>query len=428
MAARLRLSRSGFSAGPDRAWVTRTETLLFCVAVWSVVGGCGHGGTRERRAGPVTDTDLEVRRAGFVRETLLTGELEAEQAEVLAAPDVNIWPLTVRSLAEDGATVKQGEVVAEFDNTQLLSNLEDLRTQRLEAKNLLVSRRARAAAEISEAMFEVERQRATLEKAEIATSVPEEILSSREYAELQLALQRALLGLSEAEQALASVRDAGAADIRIQQLALEKARDAAKRAESSIGQLSLRAPRDGIAVRATNSREARPVRVGDAVWPGLAVARLPDLETLYLKARLFDVDDGRVAEGQRVWSTLDAFPETRIEGRVRTIDAVADETSPFSARRVFDVTIDFDQVDTERLRPGMSAKVVIEGERVEDALLVPREALDLSSEEALVGLVDGSLVAVELGPCDARFCVVLDGLEAGIRLRSLRGRSAETRG
>ena len=293
----------------------------------------------------MADTDLEVRRAGFVRETLLTGELEAEQAEVLAAPDVNIWPLTVRFLAEDGATVKQGEVVAEFDNTQLLSNLEDLRTQALEAKNLLVSRRARAAAEISEAMFEVERQRATLEKAEIAASVPEEILSSREYAELQLALERALLGLSEAEQALASVRDAGAADIRIQQLALEKARDAAKRAESSIGQLSLLAPRDGIAVRATNSRESRPVRVGDAVWPGLAVARLPDLETLYLKARLFDVDDGRVAEGQRVWSTLDAFPETRIEGRVRTIDAVADETSPFSARRVFDVTIDLDQID-----------------------------------------------------------------------------------
>ena len=369
---------------------------------------------------------LEVRRGEFVERTLLTGELQAEEAVVLAAPNVNIWPLTVRHLVDDGAPVSQGDVVVEFDNSQLLSNLEDVRTGVIEASNLLASQRSRVAAEISEATFEVERRRATVEKAEITAAVPEEILSSRGYAGSQLDLQRARLNLAEAEQALGSVREAGKADIRIQQIVLERARDASLRAEVSMERLSLRATRDGVLVRGTNPMEARAVRAGDAVWPGLAVAQLPDLETLFVRARLFDVDDGRIAAGQRAWAVLDAFPKTRIGGQVREIDAVAEETGPSSARRFFDVTIDLDEVDPLRMRPGMSVKVVVEGEPVRDALLVPREALDLSGEGALAALGEGDWAEVSLGSCDARQCVVLEGLEEGTTLR--RRETARTTG
>jgi hypothetical protein len=60
---------------------------------------------------------------------------------------------------------------------------------------------------------------------------------------------------------------------------------------------------------------------------------------------------------------------------------------------------------------------VVEGEPIEDVLLVPREALDLSGDTALAALADGPWVEVGLGSCDARHCVVLDGLEEGSRLR-----------
>lgn len=390
--------------------------LLAC-AVLSV-GGCSETSAKGEPDG-TAGRGLEVRRASLVETILLTGELQAEESVILSAPNVNIWPLTVRYIAEDGAAVSKGDVVVEFDNSQLVSNLEEVRTMALEASNLLASQRSRVAAEVSEAAFEVERRRAVAEKAEIAAAVPAEILSSREYAESQLALKRARLDLSEAEKALESVQVAGEADVRIQQIALESARDAALRAEASMEKLSLQATRDGIAVRASNRRQARPMRAGDAAWPGLAVARLPDLETLFVKARLFDVDDGRVSPGQRVWATLDAFPETRIAGRVRVIDAVAEETNPFSARRFFDVTIDLDDVDPLRMRPGMSVKVVIEGELLENVLLVQREALDLSGETALARRADGDWVEIGLGACDARQCVVLDGLEQGERLRRI---------
>ena len=48
-------------------------------------------------------------------------------------------------------------------------------------------------------------------------------------------------------------------------------------------------------------------------------ARLPDMDTLFVRARLFDVDDGRLKAGQHVRARLDAFPDKVYGGRVREV-------------------------------------------------------------------------------------------------------------
>ena len=402
----------------------KAASTLILVVVAVTASGCLDLGARAApQAQSTGGQGLVVRRGDFAESVLLTGEVEAEEAEILTAPNVNIWPLTLRFVSEEGAAVSKGEVVVEFDNSQLFSNIEDMRTQAIEASNLLVSERSRVAAEVAEASFKVEQRRAEVEKAELAAWVPAEILSEREYAEAQLALRRAHLGLEEAELALEAAREAGQADVRIQQIALDTARDAASRAEASIEKLSLRAPRDGIVVRGTNPREGRPIRAGDTVWPGLSVAQLPDLDSLFVKARLFDVDDGCVSVGQKVHATLDAFPKLELEGSIRAVSAVAAEAGAFSARRYFDVTIDLDEIDPVRMRPGMSVKLVVEGELIQNALLVPREALVFSSELTKAAEATGELVEVEVGPCNARFCVVRDGLDEGSKLGRVTTRS-----
>lgn len=360
---------------------------------------------------------LVTERGTLIPTHLLTGELEAEEALALTAPNVDIWPLTVRYLAEDGAEVAAGEVVVEFDNSQLVSNLEDLRIQATEADNRLASERSRVAAEVASAAFEVERKRAELDKARIDASVPAELVAEREHAEAQLALKRAELALVGAEQALATARRTGEADIRLQEIALDRARDAARRTRASIDELSLRAPRAGILVRGSNPMEGRSVRVGDTVWPGLTVASLPDLATLLVRARLFDVDDGRIAAGQTVVASLDAFPELVLRGAVRSLEAVAHELGPESPRRFFDVTVDLDQIDPRRMRPGMSVKLLVESEPLVDVLLVPRQAVLFSEAAPRVAMAGGDLASVVLGSCTARACVVVEGLEAGSELR-----------
>ena len=80
-----------------------------------------------------------------------------------------------------------------------------------------------------------------------------------------------------------------------------------------------------------------------------------------------------------------------------------------------------DGIDPRLLRPGMSAKVEVLGEPVEDALLVPRAALDLAADEPRVRLPGGGWEAVELGPCNPTHCVVAAGLEPGQRLAHAAG-------
>lgn len=352
--------------------------------------------------------DLEVR-------VLLTGELVAEDAVLLDAPNVNIWPLQLRWLSEDGGEVKAGDRVVEFDSSQLTSNLEELRVQRISAATRLSSLTSQAAAEEAQAEFDLEQSRGNLQKARLENEASR-LLAPIEKQRKELDLRRAELELEEAERKLESTRSSNRAEIEIQRIALEKAHDAVTQAENGIGKLTLQAPRDGILIVEEDRREGRTFQIGDNVWPGRTVARLPDLSTLIVEAQVFDVDDGRVVAGTPATATLDAFPDEVFAGRVRQIDRIARDSGILSQRRFFFARIDLDDVDPARMRPGMSVKVEIATIH-EGVLLVPRTSLDWSaSEGARVRLAGGGWQSVTLGPCNASACAVEDGLAEATEL------------
>jgi multidrug efflux pump subunit AcrA (membrane-fusion protein) len=91
-----------------------------------------------------------------------------------------------------------------------------------------------------------------------------------------------------------------------------------------------------------------------------------------------------------------------------------------SLRRNFDLVVEFDKLDPERMRPGLSARVVIQRETAGDALLVPRAALDFTDPKTTRALLaDGQLRPVTLGGCNAHDCVVRGGLTAGQKLAAV---------
>lgn len=360
---------------------------------------------------------LVVEKGEFIARILLTGELKAEDAVPMIAPNANIWPLPVRWAAEDGVEVAEGDLVVEFDSSQLTTNLEQLKVQGLEAESELISTMARVASEIDEAEFELERQKAEVAKARLDAEVPARLLADRDYENRQLALKRAELQLEGAERRLDNAQKAGKADIELSRIKLAKAINEIESAEAGIAKLTLRAPRDGILILSENPMEGRTVRPGDSVWPGMKVAEMPDLTSLAVEARLFDVDDGRVRPGQTVEAWLDAFPDRRYTGRVREVEEMANEAGRFSLRRFFNVKIALDKVDTDLMRPGMSVKLLIEDEPLADVLLVPRPALDRTAGEPRAATAGGGYVPVELGPCNALHCVARSGLEEGDELR-----------
>lgn len=359
--------------------------------------------------------ELAARRGDVVVRTLLSGELVAAEAVALAAPNIGIWPLQIRWLAANGEPVRAGEPVIEFDNSQLVSRLEELRLRVTEAVNRLDSLEASTAVEIAEAAMALEEATGQLEKARLKTEVPAELVAAAQREKDLLELRRAELELEGARERHESVRRAKRAEIAIQRLALEQAATELARAEENLERAVLRAPRDGIVILEENNQEGRPFRAGDTAFPGSVLARLPDLSTLYVEGRLFDVDDGRIVAGAPVTATLDAFPDQPLRGRVRQIDAAAREPDRFSSRRFFRTHVDLELVDPERMRPGMSVKVVVD-EPYEDVLTVPRRSLRWRETGAEARLARGDWRAVELGPCDAVVCVLESGLEEGTEL------------
>lgn len=367
--------------------------------------------------------ELEVGRGEFVGRLLLTGELVAEDAVVLVVPNANIWPVTVRWLEQDGAEVGEGDTVVEFDNSQLASSLETLERSAEEAANQLASLQATVRGEEIEAEFTFERQKAELEKARLDAGVPASLLSEQEFEERRLAHERAQIGFEEAKRALELKRSSARARLEKQRVALVKARRAGQRAREGIELLTMRAPRNGILLVSDNDEEGRPFQSGDITWPGRTIARLPELSSMIVDARLYDVDDGRIHPGMPVTAVVDAFPEVDLRGEVIEVSDIANVTSQRSLRRVFATRVRLDGLDLERMRPGMSVKVVVEDRR-QDVLLVPRAALGWAESEAGGAVVarrpGGELEAVEIGPCDRQVCVLENGLSEGATLSRYR--------
>lgn len=358
-----------------------------------------------------------VERGSVTQTILLTGELEAENAVQLLTPRTENWQIAIKWLAEDGAAVKKGDRVVEFDNSSVIEKLGDLEVKVVEAGVELETQQAETAVQVAEKQFEVETQKTAVAKAKLDSTVPAELVSRREVQDFKIALQRAEVAQVSAKRDLDSLRGGGRLDEQVKRVTYEKALRAYKAAGEQLDALALTAPRDGIVLIGKEPREGRKLQIGDNAWPGLAVAELPDLSKTLVKATLSDVDDRRVVGGMKVTCTVDAFPDIPLSGFVRSVSAVAQSPSRESTRQAFTVVIELDNDLPEQMRPGLSVKVEVPSEVLQDSLLVPRAGLHFSEDAATALLEDGREVEVTVGACDAQRCAALSGLSEGDRVR-----------
>lgn len=391
-----------------------------------LMGGCAGADLSEAAATPAAASSEPsadgapshaVARRGELRDTLLlTGELRAAQAVDLIVPRTPRWRLQLRWMVDDGTAVEAGDRVVEFDSTEFTSDLEEKKLSLREQENELERLRAEGEVTVAERQLAIEQKEVALAKARLEADVPRELLAERDYEDAQLALRRAELELAKAEEELESARAEQQAELAVKRIEIDKARREIEAAERALEAVTLTAPEAGIFVVEEHRWEGRKIQEGDMVFAGMTVARLPDLTTMEVDARLSDVDDGRVRPGMEATCTLDAYPEQSYPCRVTSVAPVARESDRSSLLRFFDVGLELLEDDPQRMRPGMSVKVEVVGRSLPDVLLAPRRALDERAEPPRARLRDGGVVEVELGPCNAHDCVVLDGLTEGQEL------------
>ena len=392
--------------------------ILLAALVLLPLSGCFSGYSEDAPA-----EQPRVRRGAFVHEVVLSGELEAARGELLAVPPLPSWQTAIKWIAEDGAAVKAGDPVVELDNTTLTTDLDSKRQAAMQAAQELQQKEAEWKADLEQKELEVDKKKSDLDKALLEARLPRELLSGRAFEEKQTALRRATTEHEKAVDTLRARRTSVASERENLLLNIEKTRREIAIAERAIEALVLRAPRDGLVVIKDHQWEGRKLQSGDQVWVGFPIALLPDLGTMRVNAALADVDDGKIAPGMPVTVTLDGYPDLQFTGRIASIAAVAQESRRQSLRRHFEVLVALDRLDPSRMRPGLSARVVVRRETRPSALLAPRAALDLSGKSPRARVRDG-WKDVKLGPCNAQDCVVVSGLDENTPLERVEKRDA----
>jgi len=152
-------------------------------------------------------------------------------------------------------------------------------------------------------------------------------------------------------------------------------------------------------------------REGIFVTPATEVMSVAQLDRVWVLAEVFERQAAWVRPGQTATVELDYLPGQVLEG---TVDYVYPELDPQT--RTLKVRLRFDN-QSRTLRPNMFARVVIDGEAVEDVVHVPREALIRGGavNRVVIALGNGRYrsIAVELGIESGDRVVIHKGIAAG---------------
>jgi multidrug efflux pump subunit AcrA (membrane-fusion protein) len=349
----------------------------------------------------------------------VTGTLRAVDSSVLGPPPMReMWEFKIAHMAPEGENVSKGSPVLTFDTSDLEQKLlqqqaeaDESRKQIEKAEKDLIMQRRHDELRLAEAQA---RER----KASLKVDRPGEYSSAQELAQARLDLELAEKEIAYLERRLAASRRSAEAALAALQSQRTRAEQRVQEIRGAIEQMTRTAPRDGTVIYATNWRDEKK-KIGDACWRGESVIEVPDLSMMEAEGQVDEADAGKLEEGQKVSLRLDAHPDVRFEGRVESIWRTVRRKSWRSRQKIVRLDIELDETDTLRMRPGMRFRGEVETEFVDDALLIPIDAVSIGADGPVVqrqSLFGFETVPVELGRRNQERVEVLDGLREGDRV------------
>jgi RND family efflux transporter MFP subunit len=401
----------------------KRKRLWLTVGVFLVAAG-GWGSLRYLRPTKEELPTAQVTRGEFVYSVELRGEVKATRSVVITTPS-NAGDILIVKLTKTGTQVRKGDIVAELDTTALQNTLDQRKSDLKQAEAQIENSRAQAhlteeqdQTALLKAQYDVERARLEASK--------QEILSKIDGEKNKLLLTDAEQKLNEAEQKLASDKTSAAADLASVKQKREKALYDVRLAEDGISKMILRAPVDGIVNCLMNFRAGGPNQMaplfkeGDRAWPGAAIAEVPDMSTLRIRARVDESDRGRLRVAQTGTARVDAVPDKEFAGTVDDISPLAKpDFNQWPPPKNFDLLFQVQEPD-QRLRPGMSSTVRVAVERVPNSILIPAEAVFVRTSGPVVYVLRRSRfeerrITVARRNTQGRVAIG-DGLDAGDRV------------
>lgn len=352
----------------SKVWIAMTVVVIIAVAAWALSGG------KEKEE--INFKQEKVSLQTLQNSVTATGTIEAVTSVTVGT---QVSGIVNKLYVDYNSQVKKGQVIAELDKTNLLSELNT------------------AKANMASAQSQLNYQSANMKR-------------------YQTLYQKGLVSADDYENALLTYRQA--------KEEVATAKEQVQRAQTNLGYATITSPIDGTVI-------SKSVEEGQTVAASFNTPELftiaKDLTNMQVVADVDEADIGGVKEGDRVTFTVDAYPDDTFEGTVKQVRLQATTTNNVVT---YEVVISAQNADL-KLKPGLTANVTIFTQERTGVLAVANKALRFTPTKETVGkdmkivdckgknkvwTLDGQTLTahpVSIGQTDGMHTEITKGLKAG---------------
>ena len=354
----------------SKVYVAAGVVAMVAVAFWMMSGG--------KKEETVTFDTAKVAPANLMTSVTATGTIEPVTSVTVGT---QVSGIVSKLYVDYNSVVKKGQVIAELDKTNLVSQLN-------------------------------------ASKATLASAQSKLNYESSNYKRYDALYKKGLVSADEYENAQLTYKQAR------EQVA--SAKEEVQRAQTNLGYATITSPIDGIVL-------SKAVEEGQTVAASFSTPELftiaQNLKEMQVVADVDEADIGDVREGERVTFTVDAYPDDTFEGTVKQVRQEATTTNNVVT---YEVVISAPNADL-KLKPGLTANVTIYTAERKNVTCVPSKALRYTPTKETIGkrkIVDcngknkvwtlegNNIVAhrVNIGMTDGTNTELLDGLKTGTQV------------
>lgn len=352
----------------SKVWIAMILVVVIAVAVWLLSGG--------KKEEQINFKQEKVATHTLQNSITATGTIEAVTSVTVGT---QVSGIVNKLYVDYNSVVKKGQVIAELDKTNLISELNT------------------AKANLASTESNLSYQSANMKRYQ--TLYKKGLVSADEY-------ENALLAYRQAKEQVAS------------------SRENVQKAQTNLGYATITSPIDGTVI-------SKSVEEGQTVAASFNTPELftiaKDLKNMQVIANVDEADIGGIAVGNRVNFTVDAYPDDTFEGVVKQVRLEATTTNNVVT---YEVVISAPNADL-KLKPGLTANVTIFTKEQANILSVANKALRFTPTKETVGknmkIVDckgknkvwtlngNTLTAhsVNIGQSDAMHTQIISGIKAG---------------
>ena len=320
------------------------------------------------------DGDLSVytvSNTDFNQILTVDGFAEPVNSRVLTCPS-NIDG-TIIFLLEEGTRVEEGDTVCIIEDVnqqmfydEVFLELENERARINKVKADLAMQYALLEAQVKN--NEADTKIAHLDSSQLEYSTP----SQRRLKELEL--KRVAIEKVKFDKKLEALAVIQNSDIKRAELRVQRMENRVQSIKSKLDELVIIAPQSGLISIMMNGMTGNKNQVGDNIWDGLPIVRIPDTKTMKVNISVSEPDFKGINVGDSVYYKFDAMPGNIGWGKILQKSPVGRPVKRNSKVKFFDIEASIDSI-LQTPDPGFSAVCNIVQRVVKDTIVIPQVAI-----------------------------------------------------